>query len=405
LTTQGRTAEAEQAIRDGLAFCERFATEHPSDIWAQEELGLALYDLSNLVAARGQLEEAEAISGRAIKILDRVATDSPAGPYYRQNQAWGHQARAGILDRLNRGADAEQAYRRAMDLFAKLASDYPFHGFPQFASDSRLDLSRFLVRSGRTEDARDIWRKAIAAARKQADEVPDNPEYRVDLGRSLLRLADLLRSAAKHDEAEAALSEALIAFKELASRSPHPREDRYRRDAAGALRELGDQLRGAGRTADALAALRLAVDLYTGLPSAESQNNLAWLLATCPETALRDPRRGVELAAKAVELKPNQGMYWNTLGVAQYGAGDWKAAIKALTKSQELGNLSPAHDWFFLAMAEWQLGNQDAARGWYDKADQWLNENQKALEGTPDMAEELKRFRAEARDVLGIKDQ
>jgi tetratricopeptide (TPR) repeat protein len=158
-----------------------------------------------------------------------------------------------------------------------------------------------------------------------------------------------------------------------------------------------------GRHADALMDWERSLELLPN--SAEAHNNLAWLLATCPEATLRDPKRAVELATKAVELAPAQGTFRNTLGVARYSAGDWKGAIEALTKSQELGSPSPAHDWLFLAMAEWQLGNQDAARGWYDKASQWINENQTTLQGAPENAEELKRFRTEARDVLGIKDQ
>src|SRR5262249_47445153 len=74
-------------------------------------------------------------------------------------------------------------------------------------------------------------------------------------------------------------------------------------------------------------ALKLAPD------HARAQSSLAWVLATCPDTKLRDPDRAVELARKAVQLAPKVGMYWNTLGVAHYRAGDWKAAVAALDKA------------------------------------------------------------------------
>ncbi len=47
------------------------------------------------------------------------------------------------------------------------------------------------------------------------------------------------------------------------------------------------------------------------------------------------------------------------------------------------------------ARAKHKLGQQDA-REWYDKAVAWMDKNK------PD-DEELKRFRAEAEEVLGIK--
>ena len=102
--------------------------------------------------------------------------------------------------------------------------------------------------------------------------------------------------------------------------------------------------------------------------SAGAHNSLARLLAACAEPKLRDPKRASELARKAVDLAPNQGTHWNTLGVAQYRAGDWPAAIEALTKSMELRKGGDGFDWFFLAMAHWKLDHKEEARQWFDHA-------------------------------------
>jgi hypothetical protein len=42
----------------------------------------------------------------------------------------------------------------------------------------------------------------------------------------------------------------------------------------------------------------------------------------------------------------------------------------------ELGDGGNGFDWFFLAMANWQLGERDNARKWFDQADQWMKKNQ-----------------------------
>ena len=52
-------------------------------------------------------------------------------------------------------------------------------------------------------------------------------------------------------------------------------------------------------------------------------------------------------------------------------------------------------DWFFLAMAHWQLGETDKARKWFDQAVGWMDKNQ------PRNAE-LRRFRAEAAELMKI---
>src|SRR5262249_24155019 len=104
---------------------------------------------------------------------------------------------------------------------------------------------------------------------------------------------------------------------------------------------------------------------------ATTLNNLAWLLATCPDSTLHDSKRAVELATKTVDLEPT-GNNWNTLGVAQYRAGNWAAAIEGLNKSMELRQGGDALDWFVLAMAEQQRANNDQARELFDKAVEWM---------------------------------
>jgi tetratricopeptide (TPR) repeat protein/tRNA A-37 threonylcarbamoyl transferase component Bud32 len=131
-------------------------------------------------------------------------------------------------------------------------------------------------------------------------------------------------------------------------------------------------------------------------------NDMAWLLATCPEVEIRDPKRAVELAKKAVDMAPKAWAYWNTLGAAHYRCGEHKAAIEALHKSMELRQGGDPFDWLFLAMAHHKLGDRDEARKWYDRSVQWLEKNGQALEKNPRQAEALRRFREEAEQVLEL---
>jgi tetratricopeptide (TPR) repeat protein len=137
--------------------------------------------------------------------------------------------------------------------------------------------------------------------------------------------------------------------------------------------------------------------------NAEPHNDLAWFLATCPDAKVRDPGRAVELAKRAVELSPKEGNYWNTLGVAHYRAGDWKPCIETLEKSMELPQGGDAFDFFFLAMAHWQLGHKDEAQKWQEKAVQWMHKNEEALKKDKLHDAELRRFRAEAEKLLKIE--
>src|SRR5262245_33636016 len=97
---------------------------------------------------------------------------------------------------------------------------------------------------------------------------------------------------------------------------------------------------------------------------APAHNELARLLATCPDAPLQDLLRAVELAKKAVQLAPKEGRFWNTLGLAQYRAGKWQPAIDALNQSMELRQGGDAVDWLFHAMAHQKLGDKENARQW-----------------------------------------
>jgi GlpG protein len=124
-------------------------------------------------------------------------------------------------------------------------------------------------------------------------------------------------------------------------------------------------------------------------------NEVAWIRATSPDPKVRDPARAVELARQAVDLDPEEADYWNTLGAALYRAGQPAKALEALEMAMGLREGGDAFDWFFVAMARHALGRDDA-RVWYDRAVAWMQEH------APD-DEELKRFRAEAEGVLGLR--
>ena len=157
-----------------------------------------------------------------------------------------------------------------------------------------------------------------------------------------------------------------------------------------------------GRTEEAWRIYRQAIEatqrqLGDRHPTTASvMSYVAWALAST--SGMSDPMRkqAAALARKATEIQPRNGGYQNTLGVALYRTGDWKGTVAALEKSMQLRSGGDASDWFFLAMAHWQLGEKDEARSDYDKAVARMGKD-------ADKNEELLRFRGEAAELLGIQ--
>jgi serine/threonine protein kinase/tetratricopeptide (TPR) repeat protein len=163
---------------------------------------------------------------------------------------------------------------------------------------------------------------------------------------------------------------------------------------------LGLALRHRRRWDQAMAEIDKALELAPD--NAKANNIFAWDLANCPEPRLRNPRRAVELAKKAVALSANESAFWNTLGVAHYRAGQLEEACAALERSIALRPSDDACvdcDWFFLAMANSRLGKKEAARKCYDQANQWMEKDH------PKRKEQLDPVRNEAEGVLGINRQ
>jgi tetratricopeptide (TPR) repeat protein len=111
-----------------------------------------------------------------------------------------------------------------------------------------------------------------------------------------------------------------------------------------------------------------------------------------------DPARVVALAQSACAQAPGNQAYRERLGVAYYRAGDWRAARAELAKSRP-GRSCAGN--FFLAMADWHLGDAERARQSYDRAVGWMEKHRELLEKDPVTAAELGRFRAEAEALMG----
>jgi tetratricopeptide (TPR) repeat protein len=328
--------------------------------------------LGNALYVQGKLGEAIVEFRKAIEL-------DPKG-------AKAHVSLGFALRNQGKLGEAITEYRKAIELDPKLAL-------------AHLNLGFALRQQGKLDEAIAEFRKTIAL----------DPRY----ARLHGTVGDVLREQGKLDEAIAEWRMAISLdpnFSAAHCNLGHALRVQGKLDEAIAeLRKaitldpksavchlnLGLALCDQGKLNEAIAEYREAIKLDP--TSVVAHNSLSWLLANCPDATSRDPVQAVDLARKAVQLAPKQGAHWNTLGVAQYRAGDWKAAIEALTKSMELlHGESEGFNTFFLAMSHWQLSDKPQALSWYAKAISWMEKNQPKNK-------ELIRFRAEAEALLGVK--
>ncbi len=77
-------------------------------------------------------------------------------------------------------------------------------------------------------------------------------------------------------------------------------------------------------------------------------------------------RRALRVADATCRLAPNNGVFLNTLGVAQYRAEKYEGAAATLTRSDRLNAQPPLGsiptDLAFLALVDYRLGQTEPAR-------------------------------------------
>jgi WD40 repeat protein/serine/threonine protein kinase len=266
---------------------------------------------------------------------------------------------------------------------------------------------QFLRKMNRRIEAEADIRRALSLQEGLVQEFPRSHAYRAELARLCHELGELLEEGGRDAEAEATYRRTATIWKQLYSDVP---DFSYSSRICSAHGHLARVLLRNKRLAEAVQecrqAIKVAEDHHRVFREIDTNyldmlNHLAWLLATCPEPGLAAPGEAVALVKKALEHFPRAGPYWNTLGVAHYRGGDWKAAIAALEQSMSLSKGGSSFDFLFLAMAHWQLGEKTKAKEWYDKGAAWMEAQAQALPATGQ--QELKRFRAEAAELLGVR--
>lgn len=95
----------------------------------------------------------------------------------------------------------------------------------------------------------------------------------------------------------------------------------------------------------------------------QDANNECWMVVSVAGRSVEEYESALQKAKLVCENVPDNGMFLNTLGVAEYRAGKYAEAVATLTRSRQLNREStesddPA-DVAFLAMAYYRLGQSD----------------------------------------------
>jgi tetratricopeptide (TPR) repeat protein len=433
-----RTAKLQRTIQDDLL---RYHTQLLESSADDPEITFEMaesYSFMSRLYPPTEKERSEWARSKALSLFERLAEERPDDTRVLGSLANMLHFRGSNYFRNKEFERAEVDFRRSLDLFERIARTHSDHVYDWYAMFNLGDwgYGEMLRAQGRTAEAEALDRRILAWFERPEFDLSwfDNIGGSRSKGEGydgFIGLSDLLIRCDQPLKAIPILERArpylvfdqdydyyLEVLTKLSHKLVTDPDPAVRARAVSLAREgveltsrtdavawlaLGLVLDRTGDREGADEAFNRAGEL--GRDKALVLNSCAWRLVTDPQPGALALNRAVQMAERAAKLAPQKASFWNTVGVTHYRVGDWKAAIEALKKAEALEpDKYLAFNGFFLAMAQWQLGQTDEARTWYDKAVAWMEKNQPIYEESSRFREELSRFRAEAATLLGVSD-
>jgi serine/threonine protein kinase/tetratricopeptide (TPR) repeat protein len=391
--------DAERAHAEAAGRLRGLAGEFPARREVREELAGCRHAEGDLRVQTKRYAEAEAFYREAVSLREQLRSDASDPVRASRDLGVSVSALGRLLQLTGRSAEAAEEYDRAVVLLDQPPDRSPKGmAYESHLGTTLVHLAELRSDGGRLEQARQLLQRSIdhrRAALKMG--LPRNPTNRRALAEALTRLGVIQTRLGEKAEAEKSYQEALDIKDHLAD--DFPMTALYREELARVHTRLADLFHTTGRSREAVASYHRAAKQWGRLvhdfPSSPGHaRDLAWLLATCPEPSVRDPARAVEWGRRAVSQAPRGGDCRRALGAALVRAGDWRGAIAELDQAVALRSGGDGREWLLLSLAHARLGEQDRARGWYDRAVKWL-EDGRAEDAT------LHQLRAEVVAALG----
>jgi tetratricopeptide (TPR) repeat protein len=307
---QGQLTAAESYLQEAVAMDRRLFGEDSLPVAA------SLYDLASVLRAKGELAEAEQADRQALTVRRKL----PVNEGLELIASLGNLAL--VLQGRDKPDEAEVLLREALGDLREFCGNDPAREVPTLGLVLQR-LAALLINRKALPEARSLAAEAVVLYRRHSDWPARDHQHALRvLGGVLAELNDSPGLDAVYEES--------LAF----SRQPRENDDPT---AITPLRSLARILRKAGKPAEARNLSNEAVARYARLAErgdVGAMGGAAWLLATCPDSEVRDGPRAVLFAQQAIAA--TQGRDANlldTLAAAYAAAGEFAKAVSAQEKA------------------------------------------------------------------------
>jgi tetratricopeptide (TPR) repeat protein len=311
LFDKGDYTGAEPLSRRALEARERtLGKDHPDTLTSMNELAA-------LLSAKGDYTGAETLFRRALEAMERTLGKEHANTLTSVNNL------ANLLSDKGDYTGAEPLFRRTLEARERtLGKEHPD------TLRSVGNLAKLLSDKGDYTGAEPLFRRTLETMeRTLGREHPDTLK-------SVNNLAGVLQAKGDYTGAEPLFRRALET-RERTLGKEHPNTLTSVFNLAGLLQAKGDHAGAELLYRRALEAQERRLAGEGGEPS--GFNNMAWILASSPNTAIRDGAKAIEHAEKAVAMTQRQNPnYLETLAAAYAEAGKFEKAVTTQKEAMSL---------------------------------------------------------------------
>ncbi len=417
LSSQNRFEEAQQRFTDGIATLDRLAAlQVPKDVMsiarAEELFGRMLrqqakYDLA--------LERFDSAVARLLPLVKKVPDD----PEYLDALASTYISAASIYQAIGRAGDEKKALQSSVEHYRSLVRALP--DLPRYSENlaaSLTDLALLLYERDRGLDAKPLLDEADAIVRDLIRRYGVPRDYASLLAANQDALGQVLMSLGDTDLAKQLFTQSLQTYMALREQSPeiadydarmaivqshlaqtteeaaaHAEFESAAQLLAGLLGEFPEVSRYASslghvyyqhglklqvsENASAAEMFKKARDTWIAMGDerdANTNERLAWLLATCPVAAVRDRVAANTYANQALAADAENRHFRSTLAMVHMMTGDLTAAREVMEIVKVDDQDRDGRELLILAAIEAKTGDVERAKALQDGGYQWMRD-------------------------------
>ena len=252
-------------LEKALAYYQQAAAEDGSDPDVKAQAASSSIRVGAIQTALGRPEQARQALRRGIAQLEPLIADFPARADYVRKLAECHNQLGAAHLKTASLSDAEAAYKRAIELWRKQVFDTAEWSEQRRAAQATIqgNLAWVLTNSGKSRDAEEQYRMALATLAKAVAQHPHDRNLRMSFAWTHNNRGNLYQNVGRYPDAARSYQEAVTLFKKLAEDFPTVPD--CRDGWASALSNLGGALEHNGQRGEAIARTREAAAILERL--------------------------------------------------------------------------------------------------------------------------------------------